>query len=151
MNRKSILLVLALCLTLLPLRADIVLDPASPQVGEEVKLSFDVAVDTLVVSYRPNSAVVRRDTLVNAAADSQMSFKPDQAGVLALSYKDKDGKQVSQNVSVRFDGLSYSGLLVMILAGCLLFGGAILAFRTLFRDEEEDGTIDFDPEEVPDT
>jgi len=73
-------------------------------------------------------------------------WTPKKAGVYQLLA----GSQ-SRNVSVRFSGMSWSGIGLMALAAALLFGGAGWAFRTLFRDGEEEQTIDYDPIHHPDT
>jgi hypothetical protein len=74
-------------------------------------------------------------------------WTPDRAGIVALNVPE----QGSRNVSVRFQGVSTSGIVVMLVAGGLLFGGAAFAFRLLFKDEEEDGTMDIDLDHMPDT
>ncbi|MEM6725439.1 MAG: hypothetical protein AAF598_15470 [Bacteroidota bacterium] len=148
---KKWLMILALILSALGVQANIELSAEKQRVGEEVTINCSEAVASLVVEYRPGSAIVDTVLLVNDPPASSFSWVPKQAGVVALSYTSEGGSSVSRNVSVRFAGLSYSGILVMLAAGFALFGGATLAFRTLFQDEAEDGTIDFDPDVLPDT
>ena len=55
------------------------------------------------------------------------TWTPSRAGVVALATADG----ASRNVSVRFDETPISGLLILIVAGLVLFGGAALAMRAL--------------------
>ena len=136
------------------LHAQITLSNMAPKVGEEITIDVGTPVDTLVITYRPNSSVVKTDYVVNNTPGTQFTWASKSAGIVNLSYTDRTGGSpttVSQGVSVRFNGLSAPGLIVMLLAGVILFGGATLAFRTLFRDAEEDGTLDLDPDKFADT
>ncbi len=152
---KPIIIVLALLLlTAVPAVAqDITLSNESPEVGEAITVTLDEAVDTLRVVYRPNSSVARTEFVTSATPTSTFTWSAASAGLVQLSYAGRgaEAAPVSRNVSVRFAGLSVPGLAIMLLAGGILFGGVVLAFRTLFRDEEEDGTLDLEPEELPDT
>lgn len=134
--------------------ANIDVSTDSPKVGQRITLTFGTTVDTLLVTYRPNSSVANRDTIsINPPATS-VEWASAYPGLVALAYVDKSQSppaRVTRNLSVRFDGLSVSGLVVMLLAGTILFGGAATAFRSLFRHREETGTLDLDPEEMPDT
>ncbi|MCB0581293.1 MAG: hypothetical protein KDD10_18525 [Phaeodactylibacter sp.] len=126
--------------------AQIELSDEQPTQGEAVTINLEKPESMLVVTYRPNSSVARRDTLRAAQPAAAFQWTPRKAGVVSLSTA-----SASRNVSVRFQGLSASGLLVMIVAGTLLFGGAAFAFRVLFRDEEEDETLDIELDHFPDT
>lgn len=135
-------------------RASIEPSNASPEVGERITLSFTVPVDTLTVVYRPNSSVSKTEILVNEPPMTMMEWASKEPGLVAMSYLDKSGDspaRVSRNLSIRFAGISESGLVVMILAGIILFGGATIAFRTLFQEQDEGRPNVFDPDEVPDT
>ena len=54
----------------------------------------------------------------------------------------------AQSLSVRFQGTPLGGLIVMILAGLILFGGATIALRALLADGHK---IEVDPALRPDT
>lgn len=148
---KKWIILLALCLPAFGVEASIELSDEIQSVGQEVTITCSEAVDSLAVAYRPGSAIVETVYLVNNPPATTFKWVPEQAGVVALSYTDGSGSSVSKNVSVRFASLSYSGILVMLAAGIVLFGGATVAFRTLFQDEAEDGTMDLDPTQLPDT
>jgi hypothetical protein len=114
--------------------------------GREATVRLGAPDSILIIAYRPNSSVVRRDTLRAAEPVAAFQWTPEKAGVVALSTSTD-----ARNVSVRFRGFSWKGLTVMLLAGTILFGGVIFAFRVLFREEESGQSIDVDPASRPDT
>lgn len=148
-----LLLTLGLVLPQMGTAQSIALSEASPVVGEEVTITLDVAVDTLVVTYRPNSSVATKELLVSATPTTTFQWASRNPGLVEISYPDRaqGGALIRRNVSVRFDGVSASGLAVMFGAGLILFGGAAFAFRTLFQHTEPPEKMDFDPNELPDT
>ncbi len=134
----NILCALIIFLGATGLGANISLADPSPVAGQPVRVTFSVPVDTLLVTYRPNSALVRTEMVILSPATTSAEWTPTSAGLAQLSYLDRTGEapaNVSHNVSVRFDGLSGSGLAVMVVAGLILFGGAGFAFQTLFRED----------------
>lgn len=137
-----------------PARASIEVSQVSPDVGERISLTFSVPVDTLTITYRPNSSVAKTEILVNNPPATTMEWASKEPGLVSLSYLDKSGgnaQRVRRDLSVRFDGISFSGIAVMLFAGIILFGGAATAFRTLFQEQDEGRPDVFDPEELPDT
>jgi len=128
------------------LEAQIDLSTEKPIEGEPVTVTLAEPAKEVIVTYRPNSQVIDRDTLRAEAASTTFTWTPATAGVVAL----KAGS-ASRNVSVRFAGISESGIATMMIAGIILFGGAAFAFRLLFKDEEEDGTRDLELDHMPDT
>lgn len=145
--KKSLLLILYL-LGILPaiLPAQINLSTEKPVAGEPLTINLAEPDTLLIVAYRPNSSVVRRDTLRAAAPTDAFEWTPARAGVVALSTSTG-----SRNVSVRFRTFSWRGLIVMLLAGAILFGGVVFAFRVLFREAESGQSVDVDPASRPDT
>lgn len=131
------------------------LSDESPVVGQAITVTLPVAVDTLTVTYRPNSSVATTEYVVNRPAASTFQWASRNPGLVELSYPDRSSAsgpaRVKHNVSVRFAGVSVSGLAVMFGAGIILFGGAAFAFRTLFRDTAPGERPDLDPEQLPDT
>lgn len=117
-----------------------------PTVGEEVTVTLEAPSNKLLITYRPNSAVAKKDSIMLQAAGTSFNWTPKNPGVVSLAAGDK-----SRNVSVYFAGISWSGIFTMLLAGCILFGGIFYAFRLLFQDAAEDGTLDLDPSQLPDT
>jgi len=123
------------------------LEPIKPTKGEVVSVTVDPPTDSLLLVYRPNSAVAREEWLISTEADGRFEWIPSDAGVVAMAA----GGQV-RNVSVRFAGVSTSGIFVMLMAFCLLFGGAFLSFRLLFSDPEaKQHTKELDVTHRPDT
>lgn len=140
--RLSAILVL-LALAALPAAAQpITVAPAMPVVGQPATLRFSAPVDTVLVTYRPNSAVARRDTIRIGGFES-VKWTPAQAGVVQIRLTDG----TAQNVSVQFARLPLSGVLVLLVAGCILFGGATFAMRKLLSDDAPRLV----PEDLPDT
>ena len=134
---------LALCLLATPGQAQsITLTPDLAVMGREATLHFGAPVDTLFVTYRPNSVVAQRDTIRIGGFDS-VKWTPRKAGVVQISLPGG----VSQNVSVRFTEPPMSGLMILIAAGLILFGGAILSMRALLSG----GKPLIMPEDMPDT
>lgn len=144
-NRYYAIIVLLLSSPPLP-AAQISLSSEQPVRGETVDIQLETPDTVLIIAYRPNSSVVRRDTLRSEESTDVFPWTPRRAGVVALSTT-----TASHNVSVRFAGLSWKGLIVMLLAGTILFGGVIFAFRVLFREKESGQSIDVDPTTRPDT
>jgi len=123
------------------------LEPVKPTKGEVVAVTVVPPTDSLRLVYRPNSAVARVEWVVSDQSDGRFQWTPSDAGVVAMAA----GEQ-SRNVSVRFAGVSTSGIVVMLLAFCLLFGGAFFAFRLLFSDPESEKHSDqLDVSHRPDT
>lgn len=102
-----------------------------PVQGEPTRVMVDVdgtAVSGAVVTavYRPGSEVSKTVDIGTTTADGSVEWIPEDAGVVTLSAADQ-----SQNVSVQFAGLPLPGLLILLLAGIVLYGGVIRGFRML--------------------
>ncbi len=98
--------------------------------GEPVTVTFAEPTDSLLVTYRPNSGIAYEEVV--PASGSTATWTPTRAGVVALATP----AGASQNVSVRFDETPLSGILILTLAGVVLFGGAAFAMRALLSDGE---------------
>lgn len=140
---RTLLLFAALVLT--PVAgAQITTSPADPVRNEPVEVRFDAPTDELLVTYRPNSGISVQEVVPVGGAAS-VTWTPSRAGVVALATPDGG----STNVSVRFDRTPVSGLLILIVAGLILFGGAALAMRALLSGPE--ATTAGEMEHWPDT
>ncbi len=115
--------------------------PDAPTRGEPVTVTFDQAVDSVTVTYRPGAVTATSETFTPGAAS--FTFSPEKAGIVSVS-----SGAASQSLSVRYIGVPLGGLIVMILAGLILFGGAGLALRALLADGHR---IEVDPTLRPDT
>lgn len=96
-------------------------------VAQEVTITLPVPADTLFVTYRPGSTIPIREA-VPVADQQTVAWTPRYPGVVALATADG----TAQNVSVRFQSIPGDGVLVLVLAGCILFGGIAFSFRKLF-------------------
>jgi len=105
-------------------------------VGEAVNLTLPGAA-SLTVTYRPNSSIARTVTLP-VASDGAVVWTPEQAGVVALAV---DGG-TTRNVSVRFAGIPWLGVLVLAAAGTILFGGAGYGLKRLFEGDDHAFPLD---------
>lgn len=117
------------------------IEPDMTYRGERVRVTFSEPVDSVTVTYRPGAITARTETFTPGAATFE--FEPSRAGVVAVAAGD-----ASQNLSVRFRGAPLGGIVVMVLAGIVLFGGASIALRTLLADGHR---IEPDPTMRPDT
>lgn len=125
--------------------AQIDIDPVEPVKGEEVSVRLENPSSFLFISYRPNSTVARMDTIKANPPVNHFIWTPEYAGVVRLSTSD-----AARNVSVRYAGVSWTGILVMILAGVILLGGATISMIMLFRRREQAEML-IDIERMPDT
>ena len=112
--------------------------------GTAVDIILKDPADTVMIEYRPNSQVVKKEYLTGDATNT-FAWTPTSAGVVTI----QAGNQ-SKTVSVRFPGASISGIAIMILAAVLLFGGATFAFRLLMKGKPIE-EIDVDIEHRADT
>lgn len=115
------------------LNAQITLAPGLT-VGQSaiIQLDENLADTMLVITYRPNSNIAVTDTLRSLRPTSIFIWTPARSGVVMIS----TSSGINENVSIGFSDFSWSGLLVMLLAGSILFGGVSYAFRTLFRKDD---------------
>ena len=105
-----------------------------PKVDEEIQIQLTEPSDQVIIAYRPNSGVTITDTLKSASAITSYNWQPLYPGVVMVSTSTE-----SANISVRFKSLSVSGLIVMLLAFSILFGGVFLSFRLLFSESGHEG------------
>jgi hypothetical protein len=97
-------------------------------VGQPITFS-GVDADTLIVTYRPGSNISHAEYI--PLTNGSYTWIPESAGIISLSTPGGP----SQTISVRFETLPLSGLIMLIVAGSILFGGAIAASIRLFGKE----------------
>lgn len=85
----------------------------------------------MVATYRPGSQVSRTEELGTTNGAGQLVWTPTDAGIVTLAATAQDGTTLSSNLSVYFSGVPGMGLLIMIGAGALLYGGVIRGFRSM--------------------
>lgn len=103
--------------------------PEIPVRDQPVTVTFEAPADEARVIYRPGS--VAADTVVLATSGAEVTFSPEQAGVVRVEAGDE-----ALPLSVRFPSAPLSGLFVMIGAGMILFGGAAFAMRALLSGDK---------------
>lgn len=91
--------------------------------------------------YRPNSLTSETEELTPVDSSGTLMWTPRSTGPVTLEVRpagadDDAPAAVSHTVAVRYGGLPASGLLIMVLAGVLLFGGAAVAFYLLLKPPE---------------
>jgi hypothetical protein len=87
------------------------------------------------VHYRPNSQTTSVETLPLTDEAGTTEWRPSDAGIVTLVARWPDSEEIltTRNVAVRFGGFPGEGILVLLVAGVLLFGGAVLGFVRLLR------------------
>lgn len=136
---RRILLPILTALTLAPAAAiavELSVDPVYPVRGKDALIAVihegqPVSGATVRVTYRPNSEVLREAEVGVTDASGHLTWSPDDAGMAELAVETPEGS-ASRSVSVRFPGPPIQGILVLLMAGLILFGGNIrLVSRTL--------------------
>ena len=131
-------LVPGLCLFASPVLGGIVAIPEFPVEGESVTITVSTERGTpaagLAVQavYRPGSAVEKLEDIGSTGVDGSVTWSPTGAGIVMLqTVAVEDGPSYTLNLSVRYDGLPKSGLVILLFAGIFLYGGVIWGFRSL--------------------
>lgn len=84
------------------------------------------------VTYRPNSATVVIERLGATDPTGAVSWIPKDAGIVTIQVT--SGKiQTIKNVAVRFGRFPLGGVLIISIAGLILFGGITISFILLFK------------------
>lgn len=110
-----------------------------PQVGvdQEVALS---GVDhpellSLWVVYSPNSETQEEAEIGRLSESGEIAWNPSRFGIATLSARDESGSTIaSANVAIVYSSTPLSGVFVMIFAGVLLFGGAVVSLTLVLRE-----------------
>lgn len=111
-----------------------------PVVGEglQIRLIDHEAPTTLTLTaiYRPNSATEVKHPVGVFGQDGALVWKPNNPGITTLLVQGPDKKKVaSKNVAVCYPSTPASGMVVMFLAGFLLFGGALYSLRNALKEK----------------
>jgi hypothetical protein len=87
--------------------------------------------------YRPGSNVSHTETLGSTGAEGTVSWTPGDAGLVSLQATPPPTPDTPQpapmsvNLSVLYAGVPRNGLIVLLAAGFLLYGGVIWGFAKL--------------------
>ncbi len=96
-----------------------------------------VAGALVTVRYRPNSELAHVEPLPPTGADGRVTWTPTDAGIVTLETPgDAGAGPATLSVAVRFGAFPGLGVLVMVIAAILLFGGAGLGFYLLINEPQ---------------
>jgi len=98
-----------------------------PTVGRKTVITLGKPSPKITFIYQPDAPVARKVTLATHGR-LKVDWTPQNAGVVTI----KAGK-VSKDVSVRFDGTPAGGLIMMLLAGLILFGGVGVCMTVILK------------------
>ncbi len=117
---------------------DLVFEDDFPIVGRPETVTVDGAaadVDLrLWVVYSPNSETSTEEEIGVIPAAGMIAWRPSRSGIATLSVRGGDGGVVaSENVAILLDRIPAAGVMVMLFAGVLLFGGAGYSLRSVLR------------------
>jgi len=116
--------------------ADLVVDDDFPVVGRDQKVTLSGTEQpenlTLWVVYSPNSETQTESEIGGFSSTGVITWNPARFGIATLSVRTDDGEKIaSENAAILFAETPAAGLLVMIFAGILLFGGAGISLRSV--------------------
>ena len=101
-----------------------VLDP-TPTVGKQTWIQLSEPVQEVRVTYQPDAPVARTFVLTTAGR-KRVPWTPQRAGVVTIQ-----AKETKKDLSVHFDGVPVSGVVVCVFAGLILFGGSLKSLYML--------------------
>ncbi len=88
----------------------------------------------LRVIYSPNSETSTEEEIGVVPTTGKVAWTPSRSGIATLSVQGDDGRVVaSENVAILFAKTPKAGLMVMLFAGVLLFGGAGYSLRRVLK------------------
>lgn len=128
-----------------PTLADITIEIAEtyPLMGSQVEISVLEDGDplpgtSLSAEYRPNSRTAVIESVGVTDESGVIDWTPSDAGLVRINALSDDSEVpiATIAVSVRYVGFPLSGILTMVIAGIILFGGAGLGMSILMREEK---------------
>lgn len=110
-----------------------------PEVGRDQNVALSGVerpeLLTLWVVYSPNSETQSETEVGRLSGSGEITWIPSRFGIATLSVRDGSGAAIaSENVAIVFASPPLSGVLVMLFAGALLFGGAAISLRSVLRE-----------------
>lgn len=134
-----------LALVAMSLSAEVSIEVADtyPLFGEPVTITITddgvpVGSATVSAEYRPNSRTMVAEPVGTTDAFGNVEWTPSDAGLVRLTATAADSEEASASkaVSVRYVSFPLEGILTMLIAGIILFGGAGLGMSVLMREEK---------------
>ena len=116
--------------------AELSMDDEFPVVGQDrvVSVSGVERAEDLVlwVVYSPNSETSTEEEVGRFSPGGTVTWSPSRFGIATLSARDAGGQVVAaENAAILFAETPPAGVLVMLFAGVLLFGGAAYSLRSV--------------------
>lgn len=102
-----------------------------PTVGEPTVITLEAPADQVTITYSPGAPIATTQTL-STGGKLEVPWTPETPGVASVV-----AGADSTNVSVKFDGVPGLGLVIFLIAGVILFGGAAVCLRALFAGSSE--------------
>ncbi|HPQ68071.1 MAG TPA: hypothetical protein PKW95_03010 [bacterium] len=131
MRRTSLIVLTVLLLTWLSPAAavELLTSDENPIRGQATTITLQGADDptqwTLTFTYRPNSKTSRTTEPQPFNFHGKVSWKPNDSGIVQIAVQGPgEGDKISKNVAVRFPSPPASGIVILLIAGAILFGGA---------------------------
>ena len=128
-------LVLGLSYPLVAGAVEIRVDPQQPRVGQAVRIEIHEAREVkegalILVHHLPGSRVVRISQLGPVPHQGSLQWRPEQAGLVRLEVRGANGETLGQrDLGVSFERVPPAALLILTLAGGLLFACVVLGLR----------------------
>ena len=131
--------------------AGITLAESQPQEGTPVEVvvtnsAGEPAANVKVTAlFRPGSDVTSQGTAGTTNASGRLQWTPSEAGLVTLSAEvpgpDGASESLSNTLPISYAKVPGLGLLVMVVAGLILYGGVIYGFKKL-----SEPLLDFPPD-----
>lgn len=140
MKRLVAIAVLCACATSFPVAgAELKCGEEFPKVGEVQSVTLSGVerpeLLDLWVAYSPNSETEIVTEVGRLTSEGEVAWTPAKFGIATLSVRDGAGVTVaSANVAIVYSKTPISGVLVMLFAGSLLFGGAVFSLSSVLRE-----------------
>jgi hypothetical protein len=137
--KKTVFTALALVAMAAPCSAvELAFEDDFPIVGRTETVTVEGAgpgVDlSLWVIYSPNSETSTEEKIGLVPATGEVEWSPSRSGIATVSVRGDEGTVItSENVAIIFAETPMAGVMVMIFAGLLLFGGAGYSLRSVLR------------------
>jgi len=112
-----------------PDKPELTTEPEFPIRGQAATTRLNGVADPTqwqaAFTYRPNSKTSQTTESLAFDATGTLHWKPTDSGIVQINVKGPvEGDKASMNVAVRFPSPPAKGIVILLLAGFILFGGA---------------------------
>ena len=88
------------------------------------------------VTYRPNSKTEKEVVIGSPQAACELTWIPEDPGIVRITVKVNGKTEAEKRASVRFAKTPASGIVILIFAGLVLYGGIAYSFKVSFSRED---------------